>query len=76
MTLLLSVMSGRKIDLVKALGDEGYAGIHWGMKGGGKSESRFGEDGNWDVESTCWRPDAIKKGFLQPIGIGKTAGSI
>jgi len=37
-----------------------YDGIHWGMKGGGDSESwDFGRSGMWDMESTAWRDASV-----------------
>ena len=60
---------GPEIDWKRALSDEGYDGIHWGMKDGSDSRSSFGINQAWDVESTCWRSDAVQKGILVPVGI-------
>jgi hypothetical protein len=67
----LDFSMGPKIDWIRALSDEGYDGIHWGMKDGSDSESEFGYSHAWDVESTCWRPDAVQKGIIVPIKIVK-----
>ena len=46
------------IDFEAAL--QKYDGIHWGMKGGGDSESwDFGRSGMWDMESTVWRDASV-----------------
>ena len=68
--------SGPSIDWKKALSDEGFDGIHWGMKSGGQSDSYFGYDAAWDVESTCWRSDAVQKGIIEPVKIVQISKNI
>ena len=65
----LGFSMGPSIDWARALSDEGYDGIHWGMKDGSESYSDFGMTNVWDVESTCWRSDAVQKGIIVPIKV-------
>lgn len=62
-----SLMGEKVVNWSSALSDQGYDGVHFGTKEGKWSDKvmMFG----WDVESTCWRSDAIKKGLIEPIRI-------
>jgi hypothetical protein len=61
--------SGPQIDWKRALSDEGYDGIHWGFPNGDPSDAYIGHEQAWDVESTCWRSDAVQKGMIKPLSV-------